>query len=276
MSALEAALGPPEPMVTDDQNHAPPQATPQTQSEAPQQNGEGEQREWETDSSPLESSSESSSSDSSSDEDDDDEDNEGYELLGIDETVRMLMEAASDDENEGGGAGGRGGSGGQLRTKNERPPEVIPKPDVTIAPEAKIEPLGEVDQIVENILVVKAYTPGEYQVLDTGSVLCTEDRTVFGVVSETIGKVLQPMYTVMFTTAEAITEAGLTTGTKVYYPVDHASYVFTEPLRNLKGSDASNIHDEEVGDDEMEFSDDEKEAEYKRQVKQKRREGRAA
>ncbi|ROT42175.1 NAF1-domain-containing protein [Sodiomyces alkalinus F11] len=279
-SALEAALGPAEPMNTEEQSNAPQQATSQTQPGATQQNGEGEQREWETDSSPLESSSESSSSDSSSDDDDDDDDddngegNEGYELLGVDETVRMLMEAASDDENEGGG--GRGANAGQLRTKNELPPEVIPKPDVTIAPETKIEPLGEVDQIVENILVVKAYTPGEYQVLDTGSVLCTEDRTVFGVVCETIGKVLQPMYTVMFTTAEEIAEAGLKTGTKVFYPVNHASYVFTQPLRNLKGSDASNIHDEEVGDEEMEFSDDEKEAEYKRQVKQKKREGKAA
>lgn len=280
-SALEAALGPPEPMVTEEQTDAPPQATLPTTSEtpAPAQNGEGEQREWETDSSPIVSSSESSSSDSSSDDDDDDddEDNEGYELLGVDETVRMLMEAASDDENDGsGGAGGRGGSGSQLRTKNELPPEVIPKPDVTITPETKIEPLGEVQQIVENILVIKAYTPGEYQVLDTGSVLCTEDRAVFGVVYETIGKVLQPMYTVMFPTAEAIAEAGLKAGTKVFYPVDHASFVFTEPLRNLKGSDASNIHDEEVGDDEMEFSDDEKEAEYKRQMKQKKREGKAA
>ncbi|EGE09073.1 hypothetical protein TEQG_08139 [Trichophyton equinum CBS 127.97] len=43
-----------------------------------------------------------------------------------------------------------------------------------------------------------------------------------------------------------------------------------KPLRGLKGSDASNLHDEEVGDDQIEFSDDEAEAEYKRQLKLKR------
>lgn len=32
----------------------------------------------------------------------------------------------------------------------------------------------------------------------------------------------------------------------------------------MKGSDASNVHDEEVGEDEVEFSDDEAEAAYKR------------
>lgn len=38
----------------------------------------------------------------------------------------------------------------------------------------------------------------------------------------------------------------------------------------FKGSDASNIHDEEVGEDEMEWSDDEMEAEAKRRRKERR------
>jgi H/ACA ribonucleoprotein complex non-core subunit NAF1 len=79
------------------------------------------------------------------------------------------------------------------------------------------------------------------------------------------------MYTVMFNSAEEVKELGLEVGTKIFYPVDHASYVFTEPLKNLKGSDASNLHDEEIADEEIEFSDDEKEAEYKRSLKQKKK-----
>jgi hypothetical protein len=39
-------------------------------------------------------------------------------------------------------------------------------------------------------------------------------------------------------------------------------------LRSLKGSDASNVWDEEVGAGEVEFSDDEEEAEYKKRLKQ--------
>ncbi|EFQ32093.1 NAF1 domain-containing protein [Colletotrichum graminicola] len=232
---------------------------------------EGEHPEWEIDSSPYESSSESSSDDSSSDEE---SEAGGYQLLGVEETARMLMEMEGGSDDEGGNEGGKAGTSGHLRTKNEMVVETIPKPDVTLAADDKVEALGLVDQIVDNIMVIKAFTPGEYQVLDTGSVLCTEDRKVFGVVWETIGKVLQPMYTVMLSTADEIREAGLAVGAKVYYPPAHAKFVFTQPLKNLKGSDASNIHDEEVAEDEMEFSDDEKEAEHKKQVKQKKKEAR--
>ncbi|TQN73286.1 H/ACA ribonucleoprotein complex non-core subunit NAF1 [Colletotrichum shisoi] len=238
---------------------------------AEQPAAEGEHPEWEVDSSPYESSSESSSDDSSSDEE---SEAGGYQLLGVEETARMLMEMEGGSDDEGGNDAGKAGGSGHLRTKNEVAVETVPKPDVVLTADDKVEELGLVDQIVENILVVKAFTPGEYQVLDTGSVLCTEDRKVFGVVWETIGKVLQPMYTVMLSTAEEIKEANLTIGAKVYYPPAHAKYVFTQPLKSLKGSDASNIHDEEVAEDEMEFSDDEKEAEHKRQIKQKKKEAR--
>ncbi|KAH6672735.1 putative snoRNP assembly factor Naf1 [Plectosphaerella plurivora] len=257
--ALEAFLGADQPA----QDTNAPTTQPAT---ADATAGQDEHPEWEIDSSPYESSSESSSSDSS--DDDDDDEKEAYELLSIEETARMLMAAESDDEGEI----SKAGTNTQLRTKNEIEYEPVPKPDVTITPEMKITELGAVDQIVENIMVVKAFTPGEYQVLDTGSVLCTTERVVVGAIAETIGKVLQPMYTVMFSTPEDITELGITVGTKICYPVDHAKFVFTEPLRSVKGSDASNIHDEEVAEDEMEFSDDEREAEYKKAQKQKRRE----
>ncbi|POR35587.1 H/ACA ribonucleoprotein complex non-core subunit NAF1, partial [Tolypocladium paradoxum] len=267
--ALEAALGGLESSTTTRQ----PQAKPQTQEAAPPaelQNDQGENPEWEIDSSPY-ASSESSSSDSS----DEDSDHEGYELLGVEETARLLMETEGGSEDEG-ARGGAATTANQVRTKNEMPEETIPRPDVTITPEMKIEELGAAEHIVENIMLIKAITPGEYQVLDTGSLLCNADRAVIGVVAETIGKVLQPMYTVRFNSQDEVRELGIEVGTKIFYPVDHASYVFTEPLKGIKGSDASNIHDEEVGDDEMEFSDDEKEAEYKRALKQKKRNKHAA
>ncbi|PHH80375.1 hypothetical protein CDD80_1820 [Ophiocordyceps camponoti-rufipedis] len=239
----------------------------QASNEAPQtapalQNDESEHPEWEIDSAPYESS-DSSSSDSS----DSESDNEAYELLGIDETVRLLMETEGGSDDEG----GKGAAMASTRTKNELPDEVIPRPDVKVTPEMKLEALGVVEHIVEGNIVVKAFTPGEYQVLDSGSVLCTADRVVVGVVAETLGKVLQPMYTVRFNSEDEIRGLGVEMGTKIFYPVDLASYVFTEPLKGLKGSDASNINDEEVAADEMEFSDDEKEAEHKRAMKSKNR-----
>ena len=243
----------------------PPAAGADTTMAEPNENDEPEAEE---DSDPYQSSSSDSSDDSSSEEDSDDDD--AYQLLDPAEQARILMEegGGSDDES------GKKGSGGQLRTKNEVPEEVIPKPDVTITPEMKIEHLGDVQAIVENMVLIEAKTSGEYQVLESNSVLCLEDRSVIGVVAETLGRVEQPLYVVRFTNNEEIQKAGLSKGTKVYYSEKHSTYVFTQALKAYKGSDASNLHDEEVGDEEIEFSDDEAEMEHKRKIKQKKLERR--
>jgi H/ACA ribonucleoprotein complex non-core subunit NAF1 len=231
-----------------------------------------ERPEWEVDSSPYESSSDDSSDDSSEEDSDEDGDN-AYKLLSPEEQARILMEGDGGSDDEGGAAKAKG-AGGQLRTKNEVLEEVIPKPDVTITPEMRIEELGMVETIVENIILIKAKTSGEYRALESGSVLCLADRSVIGVVSETLGRVQQPLYTVRFTNGGEITEAGLSVGIKVFYSEQHANFALTQVLKAYKGSDASNLHDEEVGAEEIEFSDDEAEAEHKRRLKHKKLEKR--
>ena len=263
-SGLEALLGGLDPAPV--QPEAPTQ-NGDNSAPAEEANGEQEHPEWEEDSSPLESSSEESSSDS----DDDSDDDKDYPILGPEETARLLMEMEGGSDDEGEGRARSGGSGGQVRTKNELPEEIIPVPDIKLEADAKIVELGNVEHIVENTIVVCANTTGEYQVLDSGSAIFTEGRTVIGAVADLLGSVRQPRYTVRFTNAEQIVEHGLELGTKLFYSADHATYIFTQALQGEKGTDASNWHDEEAGDEEMEFSDDEKEAEYKRQLKAKKK-----
>ena len=222
--------------------------------------------EFELDSSPLNSDSDSGSSDDTTSSDDSDGDD--YELLGAEEQARRLMAEDGGSDDEGGTAKEK--AAGPLRTQNEKPDEVVPKPDVTITEEMKIEELGSVEGMVENVVVIKAQISGEYQVLEQGSVLCLEHRSVIGVIAETLGRVQQPYYSVRFTNAAAIAEAGIAKDTKIFYVEQMSTPVFTQPLRAFKGSDASNLHDEEIGDDELEFSDDEAEAEHKRQMKMQR------
>lgn len=232
--------------------------------------GEGQddgQPEWEVDSSPYESSTDDSTDSS------DDSDDEDYPILSPEEQARMLMQAelGSDDEGEG-----KGKSGGHIKTANEVVEEAPPIPDITITPEMKIVFLGQVQTIVENTALIEANVSGEYQVLEGGSLLCSEDRHVVGVVCETLGRVEHPLYTVRYATAAAAEEHGMTKGKKIYYVEQHSSFVFTQPLKGMKGSDASNFHDEEIAEDEVEFSDDEAEAEYKKKLKQKRQERKEA
>ena len=220
-----------------------------------------ENKEWEVDSSPIQSSSESStdSSDESDEEDDD------YPILSPEEQVRILMQAEGGSDDEGEGKGRSGGS--YMKTTNERPEEIPPVPDISVSPDMKIVLLGQVETVVENIVLVKASISGEYQVLESNSILCLEDRAVIGVVSEILGRVEQPLYAIRFQDPAKINEFGLSPGKPVFYVEKHAVFVFTQPLRSVKGSDASNFHDEEVGDEEAEFSNDEAEADYKRKLK---------
>ena len=84
---------------------------------------------------------------------------------------------------------------------------------------------------------------------------------------ETFGSVQQPFYSLRFPATAVPDPAVFTVGRAVHYAPKMASFVFTRDIRNIKGSDASNIWDEEVGAAEMEWSDDEAEQEYKRSVK---------
>ena len=226
-----------------------------------------EEAEFELDSSPL--GSDSSSDDSSDTSSSDDSDADDYEMLSPAEQASRLMaeDGGSDDDGKG---KGRKVVAEVPRTLNEKPDEVVPKPTVAVTEDMRIEELGLVENTVDNVALIKANTSGEYQVLESGSLLCLQDRSVIGVVSETLGRVQQPYYSVRFTNATAIAEAGIEKSTKIFYVAQYSTTVFTQPLKAFKGSDASNLHDEEVCDDELEFSDDEAEAEHRRQVKQQR------
>ena len=218
-----------------------------------------EPAEWEEDSDPISSSDSSDSSDSDSDSDEEDD---SFKRLTPAEQARILMaDGGSDDED-----GVKKGTKDPLQTKNEVTETVLPKPDVTIAPEMKIQELGEIMTVVggtTTTVTIRAGTSGDIPRLDAGSVLCLEDRTVVAAIADTFGPVAQPFYITRFTNAEEVESLKLEIGTRIFYSEQHAKFVFPSDMRKMKWTDASNIHDEEVNDVEMEFSDDEKEAEYK-------------
>lgn len=197
----------------------------------------------------------------------DDTDDENYEMLDPAELSRRLIQEDGGSDDEGGGKTGHGAVTAPLRTLNEKPEEVVPKPDVTITDDMSILEAGIVETLVGNQISIAANTSGEHQVLDAGTILCLEDRSVIGQIAETFGPVQRPYYIVRFTNASAISEAGISHRTKVFWVEKYANRVFTHNL-SVKGSDASNIHDEEVADAEIEFSDDEAEADHKKRLKE--------
>lgn len=210
--------------------------------------------EFELDSSPIHTTS-------------DDTDDENYEMLDPAELSRRLIQEDGGSDDEGGVKVGHGAKSAPLRTLNEKPEEVVPKPDVAITGDMNILEAGIVETLVGNEISIAANASGEHQVLDAGTILCLQDRSVIGQIAETFGPVQRPYYIVRFTNAAAISEAGIYHRTKVFWVEKYANRVFTQNL-SVKGSDASNVHDEEVADAEIEFSDDEAEAEHKRRLKE--------
>jgi H/ACA ribonucleoprotein complex non-core subunit NAF1 len=151
------------------------------------------------------------------------------------------------------------------KTRNEEPDPILPKPEIDITPSTPITLLGKVENVVANRILVKATTTGDYRVVEIGSALCLEDRTIIGQVADLIGQVSEPRYIVGFINEAEIANFGIIPDTTVYYVNEHSTFVFTQELRAKKWADTSGQYDEEV-EDEV-FSDDEKEAEYKRMLK---------
>jgi H/ACA ribonucleoprotein complex non-core subunit NAF1 len=224
---------------------------------AAEANRSDQNAEWQLDS---DASDSDSSSDSSSSDDSSDEGSDEGELLDPEEQVRLLMAEAADEPGASGPV--------KVKTLNEMD-EKFEMPDITVTETTKITELGKVESIVGNLVVVKAKMSGDEQVLESGSALCLQNRTVVGKVSEQIGRVEEPRYSFGFNDAAELETLGIQKDTPIYYVDEHSTFTETEPIRRQKHTDASNLHDEETND--VEFSDDEKEAEYKREQKAKKR-----
>lgn len=152
-------------------------------------------------------------------------------------------------------------SGGPVRSANEVVDEKAPElpEDYKIREEEPIEFIGTITAAVERSVIVKACILGEFRVLEENSVFCFEDKSLLGVLFETFGRLQAPMYRVKFNSDETFEKFKNKVGEKVYYVVPESKFLYTDTIKNLKFTDASNCHDEELPLEEQEFSDDEQE-----------------
>ncbi|ESQ36579.1 hypothetical protein EUTSA_v10006867mg [Eutrema salsugineum] len=189
--------------------------------------------------------------DDDSDDDDDDEVNE--------------MIAWSDDEDEDLGLQTKE----PIRSKNELkelPP--VPAVDVTLEPHHVTLPVGVVLSVMSTQVIVEGME--KHSPLTEGSILwITERRTPLGLVDEIFGPVKCPYYIVRFNSESEVPE-GIIQGTPVSFVADYAQHILNIKELQKKGYDASGDNDEEISED-LEFSDDEKEAEYRRMRKMEKR-----
>ncbi|KUF89347.1 H/ACA ribonucleoprotein complex non-core subunit NAF1 [Phytophthora nicotianae] len=166
--------------------------------------------------------------------------------------LRAEIEAAMEKEENK--------TGGPLTTEHEVASAPVREPKVELTADCPIAQCGSILNVSVPGLMLTIKSNPNTKPLDEGSVLCLEDRTVIGCVDEVFGPVLMPMYLIRFENAAKMPEKAMV-NTAVYYATEHTTYIVPEEIKD-KGTDASNIFDEEA--DETEFSDDEAEAAAKR------------
>ncbi|KAL8234339.1 hypothetical protein R6Q59_020439 [Mikania micrantha] len=232
-------------------------------------NSGGDLVESEEDESSSSSSSSSSDADDDEESDDDEEDDEAGSKKANGEVeieegeVRDEVDAWSDDED---GCDVKG----PIRSKNEiqdLPP--VPAVTVTIQPHHQTLPVGVVLSIIGTQVIVEGVE--NHNPLNEGSILwITESRSPLGAVDEIFGPVKNPYYSIRYN-SETDIPTGIQQGSLISFVPEFADYVLSSN-NNLykKGYDASGENDEELSE-EFEFSDDEKEAEYKKMIKMSKR-----
>ncbi|XP_061349539.1 H/ACA ribonucleoprotein complex non-core subunit NAF1-like [Gastrolobium bilobum] len=226
---------------------------------------ESENSDSECSSSSSGSGSSSSSSSSSSDSDDDDEEEEEKkgeveegEISGSDGDKMVSWGIVDDDINDDDDVA----VGGPIRSNNELqnlPP--VPPVDVTLEPHHQMLPVGVVMSVLGAQVIVEGVE--KHEPLNEGSILwLTESRKPLGLIDEIFGPVKNPYYVVRYNSENEV-PAGIHGGTLISFVPEFANHVLNNKDIYVKGYDASGANDEELSD-EVEFSDDEKEAEYKR------------
>lgn len=217
------------------------------------------------------SSEEEDETDVDVDDSDDDSDHKDEEKMEIGEMEegeirdldREVMGSSSGDEEEGMVAKG------PIKSKSELevlPP--VPPVDVVLEPHHQILPVGVILAMMGTKVIVEGVE--KHNPLNEGSILwVTETRSPLGLIDEIFGPVKNPYYIVRYNSEEDIPD-GIREGTAVSFVAEFANHVLNDKTLYKKGYDASGDNDEEISD-EAEFSDDEKEAEYRKMQRMAKR-----
>ncbi|TIC26512.1 NAF1-domain-containing protein [Wallemia mellicola] len=141
-----------------------------------------------------------------------------------------------------------------FHTKNELTDHQInPLPFEKFPVDIKLLPVGHLHSLIDNILVIQSSSSGEHS-------------EIF----ETFGSISSPFHSILVKEG-AIDIEIVKSKQKVFYAPEHAKIIDTRILQQLKGSDASNVYDEEIPENQQEFSDDEAEQSAKKEKKAKNR-----
>jgi rRNA processing protein Gar1 len=130
---------------------------------------------------------------------------------------------------------------------------------------------GMIEDVFEDKVIMRANIFNG--ILDLDNILFNENKFPVGYLDDVIGKVESPYYVIRFFpnyTQESREKMNLLSGKSIFFVKSRSKQIVPGYLMRHKGCDASNAFDEEIHDDEMEFSDDEEEVKFKSRKKSRK------
>ncbi|XP_077427618.1 H/ACA ribonucleoprotein complex non-core subunit NAF1 isoform X3 [Vanacampus margaritifer] len=158
-----------------------------------------------------------------------------------------------------------------IKTKDEFLPEELPSVEeltVSLPDDVELMPVGTVSSVIQQLVIIQSLQ--DSPALNEDSIIFRSDRLALGKVFEVFGPVSRPLYIMRFNSPDDLSSKGLTLGLIVYYAPDmkeYTGYILLQQLKLLKGSDASWKNDQEPPEEALDYSDDEKEQQAKRKLK---------
>ena len=148
---------------------------------------------------------------------------------------------------------------------NEKERKDYPPPfEVTI--EDKFEECGSVKNIIENEILMTCINNNVLKVLNLDNIIFLSDKTCIGFIDDVIGQIDNPVYAIKLypNLIEQKVIEKINIGDKLFFCSNRVNVINAIELKNKsKGCDASNAFDEEVSEDEKDYSDDEEEVQAK-------------
>lgn len=158
-----------------------------------------------------------------------------------------------------------------LKTKDELLLSELPSVEeltIVLPEDIELKPLGMVSSIIEQLVIIESMT--NVPPVNEETVIFKTDRQTAGKIFEIFGPVAHPFYVLRFNSSEHIENKGIKIKDTMYFAPsmkDFTQYIFTEKLKQDRGSDASWKNDQEPPPEALDFSDDEKEKEAKQRKK---------
>ncbi|KAI8069337.1 Gar1/Naf1 RNA binding region-domain-containing protein [Gongronella butleri] len=135
-----------------------------------------------------------------------------------------------------------------VATRNEITDIVVEMPVFDVTESTPVVAIGRVESILDKTVVIQS--DSGVQVLDMGCLLVYADRTIIGEVFETFGPISHPYYSVRYNSKDDIDTTRAISGAQVFYvpSYERSQLVEVEKIRHIKGTDASNLYDEEINE----------------------------